>query len=309
MEPMPNRLLAPLFVLLWSSGYVVGALAIQVAGPVPLLFSRFALASLLSVPLALRGGLWRGAPLGRLAVIGLLLQVTQFGGAYSAFALGLPAGELALVMLGLAPLVTAVLAIATGQERSDLRLWTGLVIGLVGVVVGLVPELGRAHLGAGLGLAVVGMLGLAGGTVLQRRWSAATDPVVSAATQQVTALIVMSPVLVVVGGRFDVGPQLVATAAWLGCGMGLGALTALVALIKRMDATRVSALLLLVPAVTALASAPALGEPLHPLTFVGMGIAATGVGTVLSRKSAALPAPLRSFSRRRLQRLGLASGR
>jgi drug/metabolite transporter (DMT)-like permease len=284
MDGVPNRLLSPVFVLLWSSGYVSGAFATQVAGPVPILFSRFALASLVSVPLAVRGGRWRGAQFGRLAVIGLLLQVTQFGGAYGAFALGLSAGVSALVMLGLSPLVTAALTVAIGQERGDLRLWLGLVIGLAGVAVGLIPELGSAQVGAGLALAVVGMLGLSAGAVLQRRWSATTDPMVSAAAQQATGLIVMLPVLVLAGGRFDVGPQLILSLGWLGWVMGLGALTALVTLIKRMDATRVGALLLLVPAVTALASAPSLGEPLHPLTFAGMAVAAVGVGTVLRRE-------------------------
>ena len=286
---MPTRVLAPVFVLLWSSGYVVGALAIDVTGPVPLMFTRFALASVACAPLALRGGRWRGAPVGRLAVIGLLLQVTQFGGAYSAFALGLPAGLSALVMLGLSPLVTTALAIAGGQETGDRRLWTGLVVGLAGVVVGLIPELGSAHLGAGVALALVGMLGLAGGSLLQRRWSAGVDPTVSAAVQQVSATVVMAPVLVIVGGRFDLGVQLIASVGWLGWGMGIGALVALVTLLARMDASRVGAMLLLVPAVTALASAPALGEPLHPLTFVGMAIAAAGVGTVLRRATPAQP--------------------
>jgi drug/metabolite transporter (DMT)-like permease len=298
MDHVPTRVLSPVFVLLWSSGYVIGALAIQVAGPAPILVSRFALASLVSVPLALRGGRWRGARLGRLAAIGLLLQVMQFGGGYAAFATGLSAGVAALVMLGLSPLVTAVLATATGQERSDPRLWVGLVIGLAGVAVGLLPELGDAHVGAGVGLAAVGMLGLAGGTVLQRRWSATTDPIVSAAAQQVTALVVTAPVLVLVGGRVDLGLQFAASVGWLGWGLGIGALTALVTLIKRMDATRVGALLLLVPAVTALASAPVLGEPLHPLTFAGMAITAAGVGTVLRRGRPAVPSPAATVGRR-----------
>ena len=67
---MSDRLLLPLFVALWASGYVVGAAAIEVADPLPLLAVRFALASLVLVPLALRPGRWRGAPLGRLAVVG-----------------------------------------------------------------------------------------------------------------------------------------------------------------------------------------------------------------------------------------------
>src|ERR1700744_4538534 len=126
MGGMSNRLLAPVFVLLWASGYVVADLAIQASDPVPLLAVRFTLATLAAAPLALRHRRWRGAPFGRLAVIGLLLQVTQFGGASPAFSLGVPAGVSALVMLGLSPLVTTGLSIAAGHERCDWRVWTGL---------------------------------------------------------------------------------------------------------------------------------------------------------------------------------------
>ena len=174
---MPDTLLQPIFVLLWSSGYVVGALASQVSGPVPLLATRFILASLVTVPAALHTGGFRGAPLRRLAVIGLLFQVVQFGGIYGGFALGVPAGLSALVMLGLAPLVTTGLAIAGGQEAHDWRVWSGLIIGIAGVAIGLTPELGHARIGAGLVVTAVGMLGLAGGSVLQKRWGAGVDPI------------------------------------------------------------------------------------------------------------------------------------
>jgi drug/metabolite transporter (DMT)-like permease len=40
-----------------------------------------------------------------------------------------------------------------------------------------------------------------------------------------------------------------------------------------------------VPAVTAIASALALGEPLHPVTFAGMLVAMVGVGAVLRREA------------------------
>jgi drug/metabolite transporter (DMT)-like permease len=280
---MSDVLKQPIFVLLWSSGYVVGALASQVSGPVPLLATRFILASLVTVPLALRRGRVRGAPLARVAAIGLVLQVTQFGGIYGGFAVGVPAGLSALVMLGLAPLVTTGLAIAGGQESSDWRMWGGLAIGIAGVAIGLTPELGQARIGAGLILTAVGMLGLAGGSVLQKRWGSAVDPMVSAATQSVTGAAVMAPVLLIAGGRYHVGLQLVLSLGWLGVGIGMGTLLVLVNLLGRYDASRVSALLLLVPAVTAIASVPALGEPLHAATLVGMAVSAAGVWVAIRR--------------------------
>ena len=172
-------------LLLWSSGYVVGALAIQVADPLPLLAARFLLASLIAVPLALYGR-WPAAPLGQLALVGLLLQVVQFGGIYGGLAMGVPAGVSALVMLGLSPLLTTALAVRTGQERGSRRRWTGLAIGAAGVFVGLLPELVQHADRRGPGLTSLGLVGLAGGTVLQKRVTAGVDPFVSVAVQSVT---------------------------------------------------------------------------------------------------------------------------
>jgi drug/metabolite transporter (DMT)-like permease len=294
---MSERLALPLFVALWSSGYVVGALAIEVADPLPLLGMRFALASLVLVPLTVRR--WRAAPLGRLAVLGLLLQVVQFAGIYGGFALGVPAALSALVMLGLSPLVTTALAIAGGQEQGDAQLWTGLAVGAVGVAISLAPELGSARVGVGLALTVLGMLGLAAGTVLQKRWVGAADPRVSAAVQNATAAVLVAPPAVVLGGRVDVGPQLVLALGWIGLGMGVGTLLVFVGILGRRAASTVGALLLLVPPVTAAASAVALGEALHPASLVGMLVAMTGVAAVMRRESAGRTASTRRPTRRR----------
>lgn len=283
---MSDRILVPVFVLLWSSGYVVGALAIKVMGPLPLLAIRFAVASLVAVPLALHTRRWRGAPLSRLAAVGVLLQVVQFGGIYGGFALGVPPALSALVMLGLSPLVTTALAVAGGQEQADGRLWAGLAIGVAGVAISLAPELSSASAGAGVGVTLLGMLGLSGGTVLQKRWVGAADPRVSAAVQSVTGFTIVTPLAIVFGGRLDFSAQLVLSVGWLGVGMGIVSLLLFVRLLGRHAASAVAALLLVVPAVTAIASAIFLGDQLHPASLVGMLVAIVGVGAVLLRESA-----------------------
>ena len=277
---MPDRLVLPLFVVLWSSGYVVGALAIDVADPLPLLAAalhagrargRAARAALTGAGAARRSA---GSP-----SVGVLLQVVQFGGVYGGFALGVPAALSALVMLGLSPLVTTGLAVGSGQERGDARLWAGLAVGVLGVAISLAPELGSARVGVGVAVTLVGMLGLASGTVLQKRWGAVADPRVSVAAQSVT-------------GRADRRPGRAASSAatstsrrsscsrsagsaW---GMGIVSLLAMVSILRRHAASAVAALLLAVPAVTAIGSALALGEALHPASLLGMLVAWPGSG-------------------------------
>ncbi len=286
ISAVSDRILLPVFVVLWSSGYVVGALAIEVMGPLPLLASRFALAALIAVPLAAHTHRWREAPLGRLAVVGVLLQVVQFGGIYGGFALGVPPALSALVMLGLSPVVTTALAVAGGQEQADSRLWSGLALGVLGVAISLAPELSSARVGAGVGITLLGMLGLSGGTVLQKRWVGAADPRVSVATQSVTGLMIVAPLVVVFGGRLDFSAQLVLAVGWLAVGMGIGTLLLFVHILSRHAASAAAALLLLVPAVTAVASAIFLGDQLHPASLLGMVVAIVGVGAVLIREDA-----------------------
>ena len=246
---------------------------------------RFTLAALVAVPLALRSGRWRGAPLGRLAAVGVLLQVVQFGGVYGGFALGVPAALSALAMLGLSPLVTTGLAVGSGQERGDARLWAGLAIGVVGVAISLAPELGSARVGVGVAVTLVGMLGLASATVLQRRWGAVADPRVSVAAQSVTAALIVDPAALVFGGHVDMSARLVLCTAWLAWGMGIVSLLAMVSILRRHAASALAALLLAVPAVTAIGSALALGEALHPASLVGMLVATAGIGAVLRREA------------------------
>src|SRR5262249_17257322 len=146
-------------------------------------------------------------------------------------------------------------------------------------------ELGSARAGAGIGLTLVGMLGLAGGTVLQKRWVGTSDVRVSAAAQSVAATLIVGPIALLAGGRFEVGTQLVLSVIWVSWGLGIVALTLLGPLLRHHAASAVAALLLVVPAVTAVMSALALGETLHPASLVGMLVAAAGVGTVLRREA------------------------
>ena len=215
----------------------------------------------------------------------MLLQVVQFGGVYGGFALGVPAALSALAMLGLSPLVTTGLAIGSGQERGDARLWAGLAIGVVGVAISLAPELGSARVGVGVAVTLVGMLGLASATVLQRRWGAVADPRVSVAAQSVAAALIVDPAALVFGGHVDASARLVLCTAWLAWGMGIVSLLGMVSILRRHAASALAALLLAVPAVTAIGSAFALGEALHPASLAGMLVAMAGIGTVLRREA------------------------
>ena len=67
---------------------------------------------------------------------------------YWAIAQGLPAGVMAL-MGALQPLLTAGLMLARGRGPASPAVWCGLLIGLLGVVLVLLPRLENSHFAAG----------------------------------------------------------------------------------------------------------------------------------------------------------------
>ena len=274
------------FIVLWSSGYIAAKFGVDAAPALGLLTLRFALAVPVAVLLAVRVPNWRQAPLARLALVGVLLQGVQFGAAYSGLALGVHPALGSLVMLGLSPVVTTALSAWSGAERVGRRTWALLGVGVLGVAVSLLPTLGEADAGPAIGFVLLGMLGLAGGTVLQKRWVGKADPRVSVATQLVAGLVVLAPIALA-SGQLSLHPsaELALSAAWLAWPGSIGAMLLLVKLLHRHDASIVGALLLAVPAVTALMSVAILGDALGPVSALGLALA-TGAVVKLVR-----PAP------------------
>jgi drug/metabolite transporter (DMT)-like permease len=271
------------FIVLWSSGYIAAAYGVDAAPPLGLLTLRFVLAVPVAVALAVRVAGWRQSPLLRLALVGVLLQGVQFGAAYSGLALGVHPALGSLIMLGLSPVVTTALSAWSGAERVSGRTWALLAVGVLGVAVSLTPTLGEADAGAAIGFVVLGMLGLAGGTVLQKRWVGAADPRVSVATQLVAGLVVIAP-LAAVAGQLSLEPsvELALSVAWLAWPLSVGAMWLLVGLLHRHDASIVSALLLAVPAVTALMSVAILGDGLGAISAAGLAVATGAVVKLVS---------------------------
>ena len=128
---LPATLLPLLFIVMWSSGYVVGKVALPFVGPYTLIFIRFASAALilLGVALATKAP-WpkTRAQFGHLVVVGILIQALQFAGLYMGLDLGVSAAVAALIV-GTMPVFTALGATRFLNEKVSRVEWLGLVGG------------------------------------------------------------------------------------------------------------------------------------------------------------------------------------
>lgn len=272
--------LTALFISLWTSGFVVGSVGARSAPPLALTFWRFLLATAALAVLAVvtRAPWPRTAPeWRRLAVTGLLLQAVQFSGVYLGMGLGVPAGLSALIM-GSAPLFVAAGGVALLGERLTRRQWLGSLIGLAGVALAVADRLGDGKLGAGLGLTAIGMLGMAGGTLYQRRHGTDMDLRSGGAIQLGVSALAVLPLAALHGGlTIPATTGSLGSLAWLALVNSVGAISLLFFLLRGESAHGVTDLLYLVPPITALVSAPLLGQSLGAGAWLGLAVAATGV--------------------------------
>ena len=288
---MIHRVLVPgLFVILWSTGYVVVRLTMPDAGPVRFLAWRFGVAAILLAAAAVMvRAPWaaRAVDYGHLAVAGLLIHGIGLGGVWVALDLGVEAGVAALVM-GAQPLLTAAFAIGLIGERLDRRGVAGLALGFLGVTLVIHHKLAGVGDPVGLVVVVAGVVGMTLGVIYQKRRCSHIDLVTGNAVQ----LAFTGLACLVVAWWIDDRPvewtlRIFAVLGWSVLVLSIAATLLLYRLLRRGDASRVASLLYLVPPVTALMAWAAFGETLAPLTIAGMALATVGVALV----AAPPPAP------------------
>jgi drug/metabolite transporter (DMT)-like permease len=276
-----NRVLGPLFVLLWSSGFLAGAFGTRDVPGLSLATLRLLLAGGLLIAVgALSGARW---PRGRrkwrdLVVAGVLMQAVQYGATSCALALGVSAGLAALVLC-LSPVVVAALGGPLLGERLGPLGWLGSAIAVAGALVAGLDHLDDGGSTAGLALLGLGLAGFAAGTVHQKRVGAAMDLRTGSAVQVLVGAAVLAPLALLVDGgvvlpRTAIGAGALAWVTIVNSGV---AVLLLFVLLRRGTAAAVSGLLYVVPPVTAVLAVPVLGQPLRPQTVAGLALTLTGV--------------------------------
>jgi len=258
MKALRIDVLALGFVLIWSSGYVVGAWATQVIAPLSVTLWRFLVAAAVLAGIAVwRRERWpRGRELAAIAAVGVPMFAIQFGALYTALADGMPAGTTSLIACS-APLIVAVISFAARWEPLSGMQWLGVALGLAGVVITLADRVSRPPSAVALGWTLLGLAGLTAGTVMQSRLQHRAGPATVASVELATGFVILA---VWAPLRGPVSMPLTAHAltsfAWLALVAGVGAPLLLFALIRQRGATRASSFLFVVPAVTALAAWP-----------------------------------------------------
>lgn len=279
--------------------WVAGAVAVDAAPPFTIAAVRFGIASVLLYAWA-RLARRSLSPIRRqdwLLVAGL--AVTAIAGYNWLFLTGLtlaPASDGAIVVPGLAPVFTVVLAGVILRERIGVRGFIGLAVAAIGLYLVVNPTGNtdeRRLLGDLMFLAGAACWGVY--SVLARIASRRFDAVSTTLYGTALGTLILIPAALLEGGMGRLGEapaEALAGMAYLALFGTVGAFVLLNLGVARIGASRASAFALLVPVVGVLSSVALLEEQLGPLTVVGGAIVLIGLWLV-ETQGAAVARPAR----------------
>lgn len=290
------RAMPAVFVLIWSTGFIVAKFGLPYAPPLTFLALRyfFSIVCFL-VWIVLARAVW---PLGRqqwlhLGVTGVLMHAGYLGGVWIAVKAGMGSG-LAALIVGLQPVLTALWVSLLASRQSEgaaaqvtRRQWAGLVLGLGGLLLVVARKFGAGQEVTALTLTatVVALLSITVGTLYQKRFVKPTDVRTANAIQLAAALLVTLPLTLFEKESIQWTPHFLGAMAWAVLALTLGGSSLLYLLIQRGAATAVTSLLYLVPPTTALMAWVLFDELITTSTVIGTALTALGVSLVVRAAS------------------------
>jgi drug/metabolite transporter (DMT)-like permease len=275
------------FVLIWSTGFIVARFGMPFAPPMKFLAWRYFFSVVCFMLWAWLANVRMPADsrqVKHLALTGVLIHAGYLGGVWSAVKLGMGAG-LAALLVGLQPVLTAWWVSSRGGAVSR-RQWGGLALGLAGLALVVWEKLGIGEISpVNFSLALFALLSITAGTLYQKRFVAPCDVRSANLVQLGAAFLVTMPLALLESEVMQWNGQLAGAMAWSVLALTLGGSSLLYLLIQRGAATAVTSLLYLVPPCTALMAWALFGEEINLLTITGMAITAVGVSLVVRAPS------------------------
>ena len=280
-----------LFVLLWSTGFIGVKYGMPYAPPFYFVAIRMAIAAaLLFVAIAF---LRKSQPITRSIIwpstlIGLTLHGAYLGGCFFAVSRGLPAGVTALIA-SLQPVLVSLFAARYLGEPLRARAVAGLVLGLVGLFVVVLPRISTTGSNSisliSIAACVIGLLGGTSGTILQKKFGGAIPTLAGTSIQYAaTAIVFFTLALIFEQPEIQWTAKFVGALAWLVLALSFGAILLLFFLLSYGSAASVSSLYYLVPAATAIEAYFFFDEHISPISMIGTVITVIGVWLVVGKQ-------------------------
>ncbi|MEY4152840.1 MAG: hypothetical protein RL470_899 [Actinomycetota bacterium] len=275
-----------IFIIIWSSGFVVAKYGFEDADSLFFLAIRLLLAAaiLLILTLALRQPTYLSRrDLAASLAIGISLHGFYLAGVWYAIELGAPAG-LSSVITSMQPIVVSLLAVRLLGEPLTAKQVGGLLCGLAGVFLVVLPKLSKASgfTGESLGLLFAALAGSTIATLLQKKIGHSI-PLMIGTTYQFAIAGLLLLIVSILRSRthFELTATSFWTMTWAVLVTSIAAILLLLWLLNRGSAAKVSSLLYLVPPMAVVQAFILFGEKVSWVGLVGIAMTAFGVALVI----------------------------
>ena len=286
-----DKAIAPIFVLIWSTGFVIARLAMPYVEPATFLFWRFSgvLVAMTALSLVWKITWPKWSQIKHIAVAGSLMQFGYLLGVWLAVRLGMGAG-LAAIIVGLQPIVTAWFA-AWISEKVTPRQWIGLGFGFAGVALVVAEKIGFDHIPVvSYVLAFIALLSITFGTLYQKKYCPVFDLRAGSSIQfGVSAVLCFICMYLFESGEMVWNASVIGALLWAIFPLSIGSISLLFMMIRKGAATKVTSLLYLTPPTTALMAWMLFGEPFTLMMAIGLCLTMTGVVLVNARQTNTIP--------------------
>jgi len=274
------------FIVIWSSGFVVARYAFEDADALFFLSIRLLLATaiLFLLTLALRQPIRLSRrDFSASLLIGISLHGLYLAGVWYAIELGAPSG-LSSVITSMQPILVSLMAVRILGEALSKRQLVGLVFGLSGVILVVLPKLSQSggFTAETLGFLFLALAGSTIATLLQKRIGHSIPLMIGTTYQFAVAGIGLLVVSILRGRtRFEVTHTSLWAMLWAVLVTSIAAVLLLLWLLNQGSAAKVSSLLYLVPPMAVLQAFLLFHEKVTSLGLVGIGMTAAGVALVI----------------------------
>jgi drug/metabolite transporter (DMT)-like permease len=274
-----SNLIYPIFILIWSSGFIVSRFGMPYSEPMTFLSLRFLGVCVLMLPIIFWKNItWPSkTQIVHIAVAGSLIQFGYLGGVWISVRGGMPAG-LSSLIVGLQPILTALFAYFLAEKITS-RQWLGLSFGLLGVVMVLFAKLNTDGVTiSNILWNVFALFAITGGTIYQKRYCPSFDLRIGSFIQFATSGLISGTCALLFESRQIIWSQdMIGALLWSILCISIGAISLLFILIRRGNATKVSSLMYLTPPTTAILAWIFFKEPLTPMIIFGTVVTSFGV--------------------------------
>lgn len=280
-------------MFLWSTGFIAAKYITPYAEPFTFLTYRYFIAGLILFVVAFivrekfaltKKQFWQSA------TVAVMLHVIYIGGVFYAVSLGVTSGVSA-VIVSLQPVLVGILAVPILGERLRGIQIVGLILGVVGVAILLLPKIFEGDIStsfsaAGIIVCVIALLGTTGGYIVQKKTGADIPFITGTAIQYgVSAIIFAGLALTLEDNSVQWTNEFIFGLSWSILANSIVSIVILYALLRHGSAQRASSLYYLVPPAAALMAYFLFDERITSVGLVGMALAGLGVMLVMRENS------------------------